>query len=326
MVGEHLRVILGTPEALDPLCRVAVLRRTVGARDLAVGDVANECMGERELALALDRRTALLAYESLACERVKGGRRLVRLAAQRPVQKTFPRTEASRRSSFSSRCQSVEARRDDALESLGQGERLGRTLLEEELRELLGVERIAARSLEQHELRVGGEHGPIEKPAEEESGLLVGERRKSEGRRVQLAAAPTRPSLEKLRPGGRDDEERNVGHPVDELVEEVEQAVVGPVQVLHHEDERPLMGQRLEEVPPRGERFASPVACRARFRCEADEREKVRLDPDGIGPSSIASSTARWIFAAASAGGSCSWMPACALTISPSAHSVIPSP
>ena len=84
-------------------------------------------------------------------------------------------------------------------------------------------------------------------------GLLVGERRERERRRVQLAAAPARSSLEKLRPGGRNDEERHVGHPVDELVEEVEQALVGPVDVLDHEDERALVRERFEEAPPRRE-------------------------------------------------------------------------
>ena len=50
MVGEHLGVILGTTEAGDPLRRPAVLRRTVGACNLPVGDVADESMRERELA------------------------------------------------------------------------------------------------------------------------------------------------------------------------------------------------------------------------------------------------------------------------------------
>ena len=48
--------------------------------------------------------------------------------------------------------------------------------------------------------------------------------------------------------------------PVDEVVDEVEQAVVGPVQILEDEDERALLGERLEEPPPGRERLRLPVA------------------------------------------------------------------
>ena len=48
---------------------------------------------------------------------------------------------------------------------------------------------------------------------------------------------------------------RHVPRPVDEVLDEVEQAVVRPLDVLEDEDERMLLGQRLEEAPPRGERL-----------------------------------------------------------------------
>ena len=54
MVREHLGVVLRTAEAVDPLRDGAVPLRAVGARDLAVRDVANERVRERELALALE--------------------------------------------------------------------------------------------------------------------------------------------------------------------------------------------------------------------------------------------------------------------------------
>ena len=157
--------------------------------------------------------------------------------------------------------------------------------------------------------------------------LLVRERRERERRRVQLAAAPAGPALEQLRPRGADDEQRNVRHPLDELVDEVEQALVRPVQVLDDEHERPLLGERLEEAAPGGEGLATSVAPELALAAEPDEGEEVRLDPGYVVRSVDASSTAPRIFSAAtSLGGSCSWMPACALTISPSAQSVTPSP
>ncbi len=53
MVGEHLGVILRTPEPGDPLRSDAVLRDALGARDLSIRDVADERVSKRKLALAL---------------------------------------------------------------------------------------------------------------------------------------------------------------------------------------------------------------------------------------------------------------------------------
>ena len=99
------------------------------------------------------------------------------------------------------------------------------------------------------------------------------------------------------------------------------------MDVLDDHDERALLGEPLEEAPPGGERLVPAVAAELRLAAEADEREEVLLDPrlvacarervlDGLMDS----------FAAISSGVSCSRTPACALTISPSAHSVTPSP
>ena len=179
--------------------------------------------------------------------------------------------------------QPVESRRDDALERFRQGQRLRGPLLEEELSELLGVEGITAGSLEQRGLRLGHEHGCAEESREKDRGVVVRQGSERERRRVQLAPAPARSPLEELRPGRRDDEERHVGHPVDELVDEVEQALVRPVEVLDHEDERALVRHRLEEAPPRRECFAAPVAADLALGRETDEGEQMALDPAGIG-------------------------------------------
>ena len=54
MVREHLGVVLRTAEAVDPLRDSAVPLRAIGTWDLAVRDVANERVRERELALAFE--------------------------------------------------------------------------------------------------------------------------------------------------------------------------------------------------------------------------------------------------------------------------------
>lgn len=63
------------------------------------------------------------------------------------------------------------------------------------------------------------------------------------------------------------------------MVDEVEQLVVGPVEVLEHEDERTLVGHRLEEAPPGGKRLAATIRRGVVATADADESAKVRLDP-----------------------------------------------
>ena len=197
----------------------------------------------------------------------------------------------------------------------------------EHAHELLGVERVAAGALEQST--------PASRPAgasarggrcRSRAVLLVGERRERDRRRVALAAAPARPPLEELGPRGA--EERGAARPQlqsSEVLEEVEQRVVRPVEILEHEDARPPRGQRLEEPAPGGERLlaadAPPLRLARRRAARAVRRTTRARTRRRRDRRRIASS-----FAARLAGSSDSRMPASAFTISPSAQNVIPSP
>ena len=59
-------------------------------------------------------------------------------------------------------------------------------------------------------------------------------------------------------------------------------AVVGPVQVLEDEHERPVLGHRLEEAPPGGELPLAPLL-RGALGADPDEPAQVRLDPARLG-------------------------------------------
>ena len=63
------------------------------------------------------------------------------------------------------------------------------------------------------------------------------------------------------------------------MVDEVEQAVVGPVQVLEDEHERTLLRERLEEAAPGAEGFAPAVAAVVRGTAKADERAELLEHP-----------------------------------------------
>jgi hypothetical protein len=150
------------------------------------------------------------------------------------------------------------------------GERtFGLSALREHPDELLGIEGIAAGALEQRALRLGAER------CQQLRCLFVGEGRKRDTRGVRLPSAPRGPALEQLGPRGAHDQQRDVAHPLGEMLHEIEQAVVGPLDVLEHEHERALLGHRLEEAPPRGE----GLLLRAGRVALADERPQCDEHP-----------------------------------------------
>ena len=95
-------------------------------------------------------------------------------------------------------------------------------------------------------------------------------------KRVRLAAAPSGPALQELGTRGAEHEQRNAPSALDELVDEVEQRIVRPVQILEHEHHRPALGQCFEVTAP---------GCRALLRAhepslgQTGERTQVALDP-----------------------------------------------
>ena len=110
---------------------------------------------------------------------------------------------------------------------------------------------------------------------EELSHRLVGERLEEERGEVSLAGAPGGTPFLELGAGEGDDEQRIVPRPLEQVLDEVEQARVGPLHVLEREHGRPLVGQALEEQAPGGEQVL-PVRLQALL--EAREMGESRLD------------------------------------------------
>ena len=71
-------------------------------------------------------------------------------------------------------------------------------------------------------------------------------------------------------------------HPVDELVDEVEQPVVRPLKILEDEHERALGRELLEEAPPGCERLDPAVTSELGDVFESGERPKPGCDPVGV--------------------------------------------
>ena len=100
-----------------------------------------------------------------------------------------------------------------------------------------------------------------------------------ERREVAVAGAPRRPPLGQLRPRERDHVERRVARPLEQVLDEVEQARIRPLHVLEREDGRVDVGEALEEEPPGGEEVLL-VTCAV--LAEAEQVREPRLDEGAL--------------------------------------------
>ena len=92
------------------------------------------------------------------------------------------------------------------------------------------------------ELRPAGE------PRDQQLAVLDGERLEQDRRRIELAAAPAGPQLEQLGPGDAEQEDRCVPRPVGDVLDQVEEDGLGPLEVVEDDDLRPLRRARLDQL------------------------------------------------------------------------------
>ena len=94
-----------------------------------------------------------------------------------------------------------------------------------------------------------------------------------------LRRPPPQPGRVAMR-SGRDGHRNRTGpaHPIGQLFEQVEQRVVGPVDVLDHDDDRPAFAERREERSPRGVDLGAHV-----LGVEIRERDVWILQADRVG-------------------------------------------
>ena len=83
--------------------------------------------------------------------------------------------------------------------------------------------------------------------------LAVRERLEQDGRGVQLAARPARTNLQELRPRHAEEKERCAARPLREMLDEIEERRLCPMDVVEHDDQRVCTSQRLEEPAHRVE-------------------------------------------------------------------------
>lgn len=108
---------------------------------------------------------------------------------------------------------------------------------------------------------------------------LVGQRLEVERREAPLARTPGGALVGELGPRQRQHEERVAPRPLEQVLEEVEQAGVGPLHVLEDEHGRRALGEALEQDPP-GREEVLVVARRAFL--EAEQVSEPRRHPSAL--------------------------------------------
>ena len=240
---------------------------TVPPGERAVRNVARENVLEEELALAGDSRPELREHELAVLESPE---RLVRRSVpvlEEPRDRTVPEhpTHDGRGQKCAplDRRQQVDARGEHRLHGVGDDDLadvLRRpptaavandpALVDEMADDLLEEERVPVGAREDRLSRLVGQVVHGEEHLDEGRRVVVRQRLEEDRTEVALSASPACPALGEVGTRGADEEER-AGDAVRELLEQVEQRVVRPVDVLDDDDRRTVRGETGEERPPR---------------------------------------------------------------------------
>jgi hypothetical protein len=267
VVGKQLGPALGPVrgQTLDPLGGPPVLVGPRRPQDLAVGDVADQGVPERVLGLAGHPRARSPRQELARLQPVKAGLQAGPVPAGDRGQRPQPADLAEHGRVVEDRLvgggQGVQAGGDDRVHPGGQGvgpgvgggggRRTAVAAVAQHPHVLLGEQRVAADPAEQGRVDLGGQAVVGQQGGQQAGGVGVAEGVEADG---GPGRAPAGPALGQLRPGGGEDQHRRrAGVAVGQALDEVEEGVVGPVQVLKGQHQRPGRGQAVQEAPPGGE-------------------------------------------------------------------------
>ena len=202
-------------------------------------------MLEAVRALAGDGRPALARDEVAQQQIVEDGLEILDVG-QQVLDGALPEDPADHRRSLEQPLlvppQAVDAGGDHRLQRVGDPLRRGAALEEHPCR-LLDEERVALGLLEQR-LALGRRQLPVgEQRVEQLLALLGSERLELRRGGAQAAAAPARANVEQFRTGEAEDHQRRVLDALGQVLDQLEQRLLGPVDVLEDEDQRPRVGE-----------------------------------------------------------------------------------
>ena len=291
--GDHFRDLV-LVEARLPLeeargCEMA--RLSVAPCERVVRDALDERLQEAVLAPLRRARVGLDREQLLAHERVED-RLELDLGDSGDRRQTLLRERLAEHGCVLEhvallRFEPVQPRSDQGVQRLGHLERLDRTAdaesvaltlqqaaVEQHPDGLDGVQRDAVRPLADRRPDLVGE--PRDEPAQQRLHRLVAERLERERGRATDPRPERRVPLAQLGPRERQHVDRVAPRPVEQVLDEVEERRVGPVQVLEQQHHRPGLRHALEEeAPGRVEIFAVGGDSVG----EAEDVLEARLDP-----------------------------------------------
>jgi hypothetical protein len=256
----------------EPAGDLGVRRATVPARDAVVGDVPREDVLEDVLLLPGERRAhpgahqlALLQAPQALLER-EIDRPLIARPRCEQAQRLAPEDPADDGGRLQNALvhggEQVDARCQDALHRVGQlyvldpGGRTPSTLLaakdslvDEASQDLFEKERIAFGPFEDAGIHRRRQIVDAQQQSHQAPGFVQTQRVQRHGDRVTPAAAPVGAGRHQIGPRWVDEQDRSLGA-FPQLVEQVEQRRIGPVDVFHQNDEGARYGERGEERAP----------------------------------------------------------------------------
>ncbi len=340
MRRDHLDdlALVRARQRLEELRGAEVLGLALSLRERLVGDVAHDVLEERVLT-ALGRAGVGLDREDLLADERAEERLEVRLVESGERRQAEPRERLPEHRSVLDeapllRRKPVETSGDESVQRLGHlelADRAGRAVGVSFADDEAAVEQHADRldRVEGHAFGAGEDsRAHVFREARHESRQqlvhrLRRQRLEVDRREAALAASPGGALVGQLRTGEHEHEERVRAGPLEQVLEEVEQAAVGPLHVLEYEDRRRVLGEPLEEDAPGGEEV---LLVSGRAFLEPEQVREPRLDPGALLRVRRCSSSVERSFSRAASGSSSSAMSQRMRTISARAKYATPSP
>jgi hypothetical protein len=224
-----------------------VEHRALGTRQRGVGDVANQVMAEPEPAGSDGQ--ALLHERLLRQLDERRRRGLAEQVVERLLKEARPEDRGVLKGALLGRRQQVQPRRDRGLHRVGKLVGGATPALDDRLRHLLSEERIAS-----GRLGYAARELPVRR-RQERRGELVRrfgcQRAQLDLRHVACRAAEVGTALEQLGPTGAQHHQRDVVQPEHDLLDQVEQPVVGQMGVVDPDHQRTLAREQRDQSPPR---------------------------------------------------------------------------
>ena len=153
------------------------------------------------------------------------------------------------------RLEPVDAGREERLNRRRHGVVCCLGIVGEHGEHLLDEQRVALGRVDDAIAERGSDVAVVHQPLDQILGLVVAQRGERDEGRAPPGCRPGRPGVEEVGAREAEEQDRGAAREAEDVLEQVEHRRLGPVDVVHHDDERSRDGERLEEPPERPRRL-----------------------------------------------------------------------